>query len=62
MPSAERDDQAAPPTTPQMNYGGATVPRGSGGTTIGNSNGFTLTVHPGTLDVTINATGTPRNA
>jgi hypothetical protein len=43
------------------NYGGATVPRGSGGTWIGNSSGFTLTVHPGTLDVTVNATGTPGN-
>jgi len=41
-------------------YGGATVPHGSGG--IGNSSGFTLTVHPGTLDVTVNATGTPGNA
>jgi hypothetical protein len=43
-------------------YGGATVPRGSGGTVIGNSLGFTLTVHPGTLDVTVNATGSPGNA
>lgn len=42
-------------------YGGATVPRGRGGTGIGNSSGFTLTVHPGTLDVTVNATGTPGN-
>ena len=42
-------------------YGGATVPRGSGGTGIGNSSGFSLTVHPGTLDVTVNATGTPGN-
>jgi hypothetical protein len=41
-------------------YGGATVPGGSGG--IGNSFGFTLTVHPGTLDVTVNATGSPGNA
>jgi hypothetical protein len=29
-------------------YGGATVPRGLGATGIGNSLGFTLTVHPGT--------------
>jgi hypothetical protein len=42
-------------------YGGATVPRGSGGTGIGNSLGFILTVHPGTLDVTVNATGSPGN-
>jgi hypothetical protein len=42
-------------------YGGATVPRGGGGTGIGNSLGFTLTVHPGTLDVTVNATGSPGN-
>ena len=42
-------------------YGGATVPRGSGETGIGNSLGFTLTVHPGTLDVTVNATGSPGN-
>jgi hypothetical protein len=42
-------------------YGGATVPRGRGGIGIGNSLGFTLTVHPGTLDVTVNATGTPGN-
>jgi hypothetical protein len=44
-------------------YGGATVPGGNtsiGG--IGNSMGFTLTVHPGTLDVTINATGPPGNS
>ena len=43
-------------------FGGATVPRGSGGTGIGNSLGFTLTIHPGTLDVTVNATGSPGNA
>ena len=43
-------------------YGGATVPRGSGGTAIGNSSGFTLTIQPGTLDVTVNATGVPGNA
>ena len=41
-------------------YGGATVP--SEGTSVGTSSGFTLTVHPGTLDVTINATGPPGNA
>jgi hypothetical protein len=41
-------------------YGGATVPHGSGG--IGTSSGFTLEVHPGTLDVTIDATGPPGNA
>jgi hypothetical protein len=44
------------------NYGGATVPKGGGGNGIGNSSGFTLTVHPGSLDVTITATGTPGNA
>lgn len=44
------------------NYGGATVPHGDGGTSIGNSGGFGLTVHPGSLDVTITATGTPGNA
>ncbi len=42
--------------------GGAGVPRGGGGTGIGNSMGLTLTVHPGTLDVTVNATGAPGNA
>jgi len=41
-------------------YGGATVP--GDGTSVGTSSGFTLTVHPGTLDVTINATGPPGNA
>jgi len=41
-------------------YGGATVP--NDGTSVGTSSGFTLTVHPGTLDVTINATGPPGNA
>jgi hypothetical protein len=40
--------------------GGATVPRISG--TIGTSSGLTLTVHPGTLDVTVNATGATGNA
>jgi hypothetical protein len=44
------------------NYGGATVPHGGGGTSIGNSGGFELTVHLGSLDVTIAATGTPGNA
>jgi hypothetical protein len=38
----------------------ATVPRGGGG--IGTSSGFTLVVHPGTLDVTVNAAGPPGNA
>jgi hypothetical protein len=42
-------------------YGGATVPRGRGGIGISNSLGFTLTVHPGTLDVTVDATGSPGN-
>ena len=41
-------------------YGGATVP--GDGTSVGTSSGFTLTVHPGTLDVTINATGPPGNS
>ncbi|HWN63217.1 MAG TPA: hypothetical protein VNO25_21390 [Streptosporangiaceae bacterium] len=41
------------------NYAGATVPRGDGGTTIGNSTGFTLTIRPGSLDVTVDATGVP---
>jgi hypothetical protein len=41
-------------------YGGAAVP--GDGTSVGTSSGFTLTVHPGTLDVTINATGPPGNA
>ena len=44
------------------NYAGATVPRGEGGTTIGNSSGFTLTIQSGSLDVTVDATGTPGNA
>jgi hypothetical protein len=38
-------------------YDGATVPRGSGG--VGTSSGSTLEVHPGTLDVTVDATGPP---
>jgi hypothetical protein len=42
------------------NRGGATVPRG--GTGIGNSDGFELTVHPGSLDVTITVTGPHGNA
>jgi hypothetical protein len=42
------------------NYGGATVPSEGGG--VGNSSGFTLTVHPGTLDVTVDASGPPGNA
>src|SRR5947207_9992085 len=42
--------------------GGATVPRGGGGTGIGNSGGFELTVHHGTLDVTITVIGPPGNA
>src|SRR6266496_5742691 len=37
------------------NRGGATVPHG--GTGIGNSDGFELTVHPGSRDVTITVTG-----
>jgi hypothetical protein len=40
---------------------GATVPRGRSVGGIGNSLGFILTVHPGTLDVTVNATGSPGN-
>jgi hypothetical protein len=42
-------------------FGGATVPHGGGGTGIGNSNGFELTVHPGSLDVTIIAPPTHGN-
>jgi hypothetical protein len=38
----------------------AAVPRGSGG--IGTSSGFTLEVHPGILDVTVNTAGAPGNA
>jgi hypothetical protein len=37
------------------NRGGATVPHSAGG--IGNSDGFELTVDPGSLDVTITVTG-----
>lgn len=43
-------------------FGGATVPHGDGGTGIGNSNGFELTVHSGSLDVTITAPATHGNA
>ena len=43
-------------------FGGATVPRGGGGTGIGNSDGFELTVHSGSLDVTITVTGPHGNA
>jgi hypothetical protein len=42
--------------------GGATVPHGGGGTGIGNSDGFELTVHSGSLDVTITVTGPHGNA
>ena len=42
--------------------GGATVPHGGGGTGISNSNGFELTVHSGSLDVTITAPATHDNA
>jgi len=42
------------------NRGGAAVPHGGGG--IGNSFGFELTVHPGSLDVTITVTGAAGNA
>ena len=42
------------------NRGGATVPQGGGG--VGNSLGFELTVHPGSLDVTITVTGPVGNA
>jgi hypothetical protein len=43
------------------NYAGATVPRGEGGTAIGNSTGFTMTIYSGSLDVTVDATGEPGN-
>ena len=43
------------------NRGGATVPHG-GGTGIGNSDGFELTVHSGSMDVTITVTGPHGNA
>ncbi len=45
-----------------QDFGGATVPHGGGGTGIGNSNGFELTVHSGSLDVTITAPATHGNA
>ena len=41
--------------------GGATVPA-EDGVTVGSSTGFTLTVHPGTLDVTVDVTGPAGNA
>jgi hypothetical protein len=44
------------------NRGGATVPHGGGGTGIGNSDGFELTVHSGSLDVAITVTGPHGNA
>ena len=44
-----------------QNRGGATVPRG-GGTSIGNSDGFELAVHSGSLDVTITVSGPHGNA
>ena len=44
------------------NRGGATVPHGGGGTGIGNSDGFELTVHSGSLDVTVSVTGPHGNA
>src|SRR4051794_30717943 len=42
------------------NRGGATVPSSAGG--IGNSDGFDLEVHSGSLDVTITVTGPHGNA
>jgi hypothetical protein len=45
-----------------QNRGGATVPHGGGGTSIGNSDGFELAVHSGSLDVTITVTGPHGNA
>jgi hypothetical protein len=47
-------------TISYLGRGGVAVPRISG--TIGTSSGLTLTVHPGTFDVTVNATGAPGNA
>jgi hypothetical protein len=49
-------------TVPSLTFSPAangmpTFPRGSGG--VGTSSGFTLEVHPGTLDVTVDATGQP---
>ena len=43
-------------------FGGATVPHGAGGTSIGTSSGFVLAVHSGSLDVTITAPATHGNA
>jgi hypothetical protein len=45
-----------------QNRGGATVPHDGGGTSIGNSDGFELAVHSGSLDVTITVTGPHGNA
>ena len=45
-----------------QNRGGATVPHGGGGTSIGNSDGFELAVHSGSLDVTITVIGPHGNA
>ena len=42
-------------------FGGATVPHGGGGTSIGTSNGFELSVRSGSLDVTITAPATHGN-
>jgi hypothetical protein len=42
-------------------YGGAVVPRDGGGTSIGNSSGFRMTIQPGSLDLSVNATGVPGN-
>jgi hypothetical protein len=42
-------------------FGGATVPHGGGGTSIGTSSGFELSVHSGSLDVTITAPATHGN-
>ena len=43
-------------------FGGATVPHGGGGTSIGTSSGFELSVRSGSLDVTITAPATHGNA
>src|SRR5258708_9140759 len=43
-------------------FGGATVPDGGGGTGIGNSNGFELTVHSGPLDLTLTPPATHAHA
>jgi len=42
-------------------FGGATVPHDGGGTSIATSNGFELSVHSGSLDVTITAPATHGN-